>query len=442
MTARKALNVTWSQGAEAESFHTTSAYEKYAAVATANSEPTAVITSSGDIAAADKSVTQRYQSDYFNHFVHHAQMEPLNAVASVRDDGKSADIWIGSQFPSGLRADVAKLLNTDADNVTIHPCYLGGGFGRRSWHDFGLEAVQLSKANGTPVKLLWSREDDIQYGAYRPVSLQRLSAGVGANGDILSWTHRTIGDDFYLTASGSAIPFYDIANQQIAFYQAATGIRNKHWRAVAHGPNKFAIESFVDEIAAGQGIEPYVLRRRLLAKSPRALAVLDTAVQMSPWGQKLPEGKVLGMAFAEGVGSITAGVVEISVDRSSGKISVHRVWAAIDSGIVIQPENALRQHEGAILQGISSALLESITIEQGVVQQSNFHDYPLLKLADAPKITIKLISSEAPPTGIGEVALPITAAAIGNAFATLTGKRLRTLPFSSTAVKSILNSTV
>jgi len=438
--ARQALEVSWSKGALADNFDSSKAIEQYAALASAAESPTKVISTMGTSAEAAQHVNKNYQADYSVDFVYHAQMEPLNAVASVSTDGQKLDLWVGSQFPSGLRAEAAKLLNINIDNVNLHPCFLGGGFGRRSWHDFGLEAIQMSAVAKAPVKLLWSREDDLKNGAFRPMSLQRISAGVDQQGSLQSWHHRTIGDDFYLTASGAELPFYQIPYKVIDFRKIDIGIRTKHWRGVAHGPNKFAIESFIDEVALGEAADPYQFRRKLLAQSPRPLKVLDKAVSMSPWGSKPSQGRALGLSFAEGFGSLTAGVVEISLDESLGKIRVHRVWLAVDAGIIVQPDNAIRQLEGGIVQAISSVTLESVTFRDGAIQQSNFHDYPVLKMADTPQITISFIQSELPPSGIGEAAIPFIGGAIGNAFAALTGKRLRHLPFTTNRVKTVLNS--
>ena len=216
------------------------------------------------------------------------------------------------------------------------------------------------------------------------------------------------------------------------------GVRLKHWRAVGHGFNKFAIEAFIDEIAADQSIDPYLFRRTLMQNSPRALKVLDTVAEMADWGGALPEGRARGLAFGERSGSLVAGVAEISLDEASGKIRVHRFWCAVDGGIIVQPENAQAQIEGAIVNGLSSVLFERITLKDGKVQQSNFHDYPLLRMSDMPEVEVQFVESVEHPSGLGEASLPVTGGAVANAFAALTGKRLRHLPFSPDRVRAIM----
>lgn len=450
--ARRALEVTWSKGALAESFQSSTIFKSYEQLVGKDDLKTNLIHQSGDMAAAvkraDADASHTLEADYLTDFVYHAQMEPLNAVARVAKDKQSVELWAGTQFASGLRDAVAKKMGIGSDQVTLHQQFLGGGFGRRSWHDFSLEAVALSAATDLPVKLIWSREDDVINGAYRPATLQRMRAGINAGintgidtqSQIQHWQHRILGDNPMLLPGGAEIPHYRIDNQQIDFSVVPSGLRTKHWRAVAYGHNKFAIESFLDELALAAGKDSYQLRRELLKEDPRALRVLDEAVAMSPWGKALPEGRALGLAFAENVGSLTAMVVEISVDNTAGKINVHHVWAALDSGIVVQPENAIRQTQGAIIQGLGTTLMESITVKDGAVQQSNFHDYQVMKMADVPQIDVKFIASDLPPGGIGEAALPIAAPAVGNAFAKLTGKRLRHLPFLPARVKDALAS--
>ncbi len=435
MKARQQLQVEWSKDAPAEKFDSDTAFEHYASEAAKGDAPVKRVDSKGDIAAADASAAAIYRADYLNDFVYHAQMEPLNAVAALSGDVPRAELWIGSQFPSGLRAEVATLLGIDIAKVTIHARYLGGGFGRRSWHDFGLEAVQLAQQAKVPVKLVWSREDDIRNGMFRPMSLQRMEAGVDADGNITGWRHRVVGDNASIVATGAKIPFYAIPNQAIDLLEMRSGMKTKHWRSVGYAPNKFAIESFIDEIATARKEDPYQLRRKLLRDSPRALKVLDEAVDMSPYGKETAPGRALGLAFSEHQKSLTAGVVEISLVEDTARIRVHRVWLAVDAGIIVQPDNAIAQMEGAIIQGISSALLETVSVKSGAVHQSNFGDYEILRMADTPEIAIRMIASEAPPTGIGEIGLPFTGPAIANAFAALTGKRLRHMPFNSSNIK-------
>jgi isoquinoline 1-oxidoreductase beta subunit len=256
---------------------------------------------------------------------------------------------------------------------------------------------------------------------------------------VTAWTHSVVGDGGRLLLSGIEIPFYDIPNQLIDMRQVSHGIRLKHWRAVAHGFNKFAIESFIDEIATDLSIDPYQLRKNLLRKSPRAMKVLDTVAEMSGWGRKAAEGRAFGMAFGERSDSLAAGVAEISLDESTGAIRVHRFWCAVDGGIIVQPDSALAQTEGSIIMGLSSILKERVTIRNGRVQQSNFHDYPILRMSEIPEIQVEFVASEEHPSGLGETGLPLTGGAVANAFAALTGRRLRHLPFVEDRIAAVMS---
>ena len=399
------------------------------------------LSSQGDFAAAWKAAAKTYTADYRNDYVYHAQMEPLNAIASVAPDGQSAEIWAGTQAIGSVAKAVADELGIAASSVTFHPYLLGGGLGRRSAHDAIIEAVRLSKAVKQPVKLLWTREDDLRYGMYRPLSLQRMQAAVDASGSLSGLSHTLVGDGDGLLASGSKNEFYDIPHQQVELHAVKTGIRLKHWRSVGHGPNKFAIESMIDEVAAGEGMDPLALRQRLMHHSPRALKTLEKAAEMAHWGSAPAAGRARGIAFGERSGALCTGICEISLDREAGKICVHHFWLAVDAGIIVQPDNAIAQLEGGILMGMSSVLHEQLTIEQGRVQQSNYHDYSLLRMADMPEsVEIALIDSQSAPQGIGEASLPMVGGAIANAFAALTGKRLRHLPFTPERVKEALGA--
>lgn len=438
LKAKKILQIKWSDGAKAQGYQSEKSFAMYQDMVTNNSNATSkVVHETGNATSAIQSASNTYTRDYFTDYLCHAQMEPLNSVVSVAPDGQSAEAWVGTQMPDSERQGIAKALNIDEANVNLHPCYLGGGFGRRS--GFAQEAAMLSKQVKLPVKLIWTREDDIQYGSFRPISLQRLQAGVDAQGNMLSWKHDVAGPDERLQTGGVYMDYYNIPNQQVRQHIVDHGVRTSYWRSVGHGPNKFAQESFIDEIAHDLKIDPYEYRRRLMKDSPRYLTILDKVKSMSSWGGKLPEGRAKGLAFSEYGGSYTAGVVEISLNKESGRIKVHKVWAAVDAGVVVLPDSAIAQMEGGIVMGISSTLFESITFKNGKVQQSNFNDYPVLRMSDAPEsIDIAIISSTEPPTSMGEVSLPLMAGAIANAFLKLTGKALRHLPFTTDKVLEVL----
>jgi isoquinoline 1-oxidoreductase beta subunit len=438
LKAREALRVAWAGGAPAEGFDSEAALADYAAVAGGGRVEARPVSEKGDVQAALGRAAQRYEADYLSDHVYHAQMEPLNAVASVNAAGDAAEIWAGTQAPWNLRVEAAEALGVEPQRIYLHPCYLGGGLGRRSNSDYVVEAVHLSNAVKRPVKLIWTREDDLRYGRYRPMNLQRLSAAVDAQGNLVAWTHCIVGDGDGLLTSGAELPFYGIPNQSIELCSVPSGVRLKHWRAVGHGFTKFAIEAFIDEVATDQGVDPYAFRRVLLQDSPRALKVLDTAAERADWGGPVPEGRARGIAFAERSGSLGAGVAEVSVDRATGKIRVHRFWSAVDGGIIVQPDNARAQVEGGIACGLSSVLYERLTLTGGAADQSNFHDYHLLRMSDMPEVEVVFIDSEEHPTGLGESGVPLVGGAVANAFAALTGKRLRHLPFSPDRVLEAL----
>jgi isoquinoline 1-oxidoreductase beta subunit len=358
----------------------------------------------------------------------------------VAEDGKSAEAWVGSQAHDGARKAVAEVLGIDFKDVTYHSCYLGGGFGRRSMSDYVEEATHLSNAVKKPVKLVWSREDDLQYGAFRPISVQRMQAGVNDQGDIVAWSHQIVGTGDGLMSSGAKNPYYSITNQYIDLHNIEAGVRTKHWRSVGHGPNKYAIEGFIDEIARAVNKDPYQLRRQLLRNNPRELAVLDKVAEMCSWGSaEIPEGRARGMAFIERSGALVGGVAEISVDRASGKIRIHRFWCAMDAGVVVQPDNAIAQLEGGVNFGISSVLHESVTFKDGMVEQSNFHNYHIARMSDAPEsIECYIIPSDEAPAGVGEASTPTVGGAVANAFLALTGKALYHMPFTAERVKEVL----
>ena len=368
-------------------------------------------------------------------------MEPLNAVVQVAEDGQRAEVWVGSQNGPSDKSNVAEILGIDPAAVTVHQCYLGGGLGRRSRGDYSMECAQLAKEVApAPVKLLWTREDDLTYGMYRPLSLQRLVATTDQSGKLTSLAHYIVGDGSNLLASGIKNDFYDIPNQHHELRLQEEGIRIKHWRAVGHGPNKFAIECMMDEMALDQGIDPIAFRRTLMHNAPRALATLEKAAEMANWDTPPADGRARGVAFIERSGTLSTGICEISLDESTGVIKVHHFWSAHDAGVVIQPDNVIAQIEGGIVMGISSVLKEQLTIVNGEAQQSNFHDYPILRMNEIPEsIETVFLDSDAAPEGVGESGTPLVAGAVANAFAKLTGKRLRHLPFTPERVLAALD---
>lgn len=440
LEAKKQMNIEWSDAA-ASQFDSQNAFGKYEKIAS-GSKQGKVLIEKGNINNALRRAAKSYSIDFKNDYVYHAQMEPLNCIVQVAGDGNSAEVWVGSQQGFDAKLGIPKALGLSPEKVNIHLQYLGGGFGRRSMTDFTTECALLAReVAGRPLKLLWTREDDLRYGAYRPLTLQRLKAHTDSQGNITGFSHLVVGDGGHLVASGIKNEYYNIPNQFAEWREVSEGIRLKHWRAVGHGPNKFAIESMLDEIAFDQKIDPVSLRRRLMANAPRALATMEKAVEMADWNGPAIEGRAKGVAFLERSGTLSTGICEISVDRNTGKIRVHRFWNALDAGVIVQPDNVKAQMEGGIVMGMSSVLLEQITISEGKVQQSNFHDYQLLRMVDIPEsIETEMIASREPPTGVGESGTPLVACAIANAFLKLTGKRLRHLPFTPERVLAVLNA--
>ena len=440
---KAALKVDWKPGKAAE-YDSERLRGEYAGVAATLTKAGVVAHELGDAPKALGAATRTFQAAYVVDHVYHATMEPMNAVAQVAADGSAAEVWVPTQAPSLNQLATAGALKIPPEKVTIYPTLLGGGFGRRLENDFVLDAVMLSKATGgKPVKVIWSREDDVRNDKYRPLVAQYLQAGLDDLGNLTAWRHRVVGASIYArfnppafqAAKGMDAPVmegyelsYSCANQRQEYLREERGVDVGLWRSVGPGYTKFAIESFIDEVARGQRIDPVAFRLRLLAHNPRAAAVVRRVADWAEWDRKRPGGRALGIGFSDTWRSYIASVAEVSVDRASGAIRVHEVWSVVDPGVAIQPDNIVAQIEGATVFGLSAALRERITIENGVVKQSNFHDYPVLRMAEAPEIHVRVISTDNPPGGIGEVGLPPVAPAIANALFVLTGARVRSLP--------------
>lgn len=445
--ARDALKIDWVRGAKAEGFDSETALEKdYAAIAADPAAKVKIIGRKGDDAAAFAGTAKVYKANYRSDYGYHAQMEPLNAVARFDEagDGVAGDrveVWEGTQAPGSSRRRIAKALGLGIERVIHHQCYLGGGFGRRSLTDYTVEAAMIAREIKRPVKMIWTREEDLRYAMLRPQSYQCLEAALGPDGTVAGWRHCVVGDGNRLLQSGIRIPYYRVPTQLITRRGASHGIRLKHWRAVGHVFNVYAIEAFIDEMAAAEGIDPLEFRLRRMAPSRKARTVFETVAGMADWKAKRPRGRALGLSITERSGSLGAGIVEISLDRNSGKIRVHKVWVAINGGLIVQPEAARHNVESGIIYGLSSVLKERATVRNGAVQQSNFHDYEVLRMSEAPEeLHVEFVDAATKPTGIGEVGNPFIAAAVANAFHALTGKRLYHMPFTPERVKAALNA--
>jgi isoquinoline 1-oxidoreductase beta subunit len=454
--AKSKLKVTWS-AAPAASLDSERSLVDYAAIARDQSRSGTPWRPIGDARAAMTKAAVVFHSEvYRTRYVYHAQMEPLNATASVAADGKSAEIWSGTQSPSLLLNEVAKALKIERTNITFHQHFVGGGYGRRGGpQDVVVEAALISKAVGKPVKLIWSREDDIGMGKFRPMTAHHIEAGFDDSGKLIAWHHRIVADSVagyraavsgtappkndVIVMKGSPLPQYPIPNKIAEHVIEQRGARVHSLRGVGVGCNAFAVESFLDEIAKAQHKDPLEFRLALSEGEPRAQTLLRAVAEMSDW--KRPRNDTaLGLSFMEKDETYAAGVAEVSVDRATGKIKVHNIWAAIDAGLAVQPKNLVYQTEGSIVFGLGHVLREKITIKDGRVQETNYTDYQVPRMSDVPNIEVRVVSTDNPPTGAGEDGQPLVAGAVGNAIAALTGVRLRELPFSPERVKGALNA--
>jgi isoquinoline 1-oxidoreductase beta subunit len=392
----------------------------------------------GDAPGAFEMAAKRLEAVYEVPFLAHATMEPMNCVADVRPD--RCEIWAPHQAPQWAQGEVARVLGLEPAQVTVHTTLLGGGFGRRFLPEEAIEAAQISKAAGVPIKLVFTREDDMRRDWYRPVSLHRMWGGLDQAGKVVAWQHRVVSPSINNqrwpgsvvngldldAVDGAADLHYEIPNLRVDYGMLDTPVPVGWWRSVTASQTCFANECFIDELAEAAGRDPVELRRALLVNSPRHLAVLNLAVEKAGWG-KAPPGRAQGIAihhfFSD---AIVAEVAEVSIDQ--GQIRVHRVTCAVDCGLVIHPANTKYQVEGAIVYGLTAALNGEITIEGGQVKQSNFHDYPVLRMPEMPEVEVHFTPGDGKPRGMGEPGVPPIAPAVANAVSRLTGKRVRRLP--------------
>lgn len=442
MAARAQLDVKWKDGKSRTFDSEAQLQNDYAKVAADAAAKKTKVYSQGDAMKALASGAKKFHDEYRSDFAYHAQMEPLNAVARLSADGKSVEVWDGTQAPDRCRADVAKALGMKVEQVTHHQCFIGGGFGRRSLGDVAAEAAVIARAAKRPVKLIWTREEDVAFGMFRPQAFQCIDAATDASGKVVGWEHCIVGDGRNLVTGGMDIKtYYQIPNRHGELRGVSHGIRLKHWRAVAHPFNIFAIESTVDQMAKAAGMDPIAFRLKHMSPTPKIAKTLEMVRDMSGWGKPRSDGRALGVSISERSGSLAAGVAEISLDRATGKIRVHKTWMAVDGGTVVLPDGARANIESGVLYGVSSMLGERITMKKGVVEQSNFHDYTLLRMSDAPEeIHIEFVKTDRRPTGLGEIGNPWIGGAIANAFFAMTGKRLMHLPFTPDRVLAALKA--
>ena len=380
----------------------------------------------GNVARAAESADSQFSAQYQVPFLAHACLEPMNATAWVRE-GK-CDLWTGTQNPLATRSETAKILDIDFDNVTIHNQFLGGGFGRRANPDYTNQAARLSQKTGLPIKMIWSREECMQQDHYRPSAISQLEASLDEKGMPTSWdslfTHK-------MEPIEAALVIYDIPNQNIRYVKSPTHVSHGPGRSVDHTQHGFFTESFIDELAHNAGMDPYQYRRKLLGHSPRHLAVLDAAAKLAGWGtRELEPGWAQGIAITDSFMTIVAEVV--TVDTNGAEPRVVHVACAADAGMAVNPDGFKAQMESGIIYGLTAALYGEISINEGAVEQSNFHDYPMVRMDNAPDIDVVILNSDAALGGAGEPGTPPITPALTNAIFAATGKRIRSLPVSRT----------
>jgi isoquinoline 1-oxidoreductase beta subunit len=454
IAGRRALTIDWDNGPGAEE----STEKQRATLTELLKTDGKELKKIGDPDAAISSAAKTIEADYETPFLAHMTMEPVNSTASVHD-GK-CEVWAPTQNPNGMATALASVLNLPQSALTIHITLIGGGFGRRLCIDYGVEAALISRSAAAPVKVIWTRDDDIRHDYYRPISHHRLRAGLDAQGQVTTWLHHIAApstDSTFLGGevpdtggteiAGTGLPSGTVPNYLLQQSFLHTAVPRGYWRAVDTNWNHFAVQCFIDEIAAATSKDPLALRRELIAtkekpagggdnegETPvnvdRLLGVLNLVAEKSDWGKPLAAGRGRGIAGLYGFGSYVAHVAEVTVAKD-GTLHVDRVVVAVDCGQVINPDLVAAQIEGGVVFGLTSALYDEITIQNGQVQQTNFDNYPMLRIADMPKVEVHLVPSHEPPGGIGEPGVPSTAPAVANAIFAATGKRLRRLPFQT-----------
>ena len=440
LKGREALTVQWDESA-AEKRGSAELSAEYKALA---GKPGLVALNNGDAPAALTKAKKKLAGDFEFPYLAHASMEPMNCIVALHAD--ECEIWTGSQFQTFDQQKAAAITGLKVEQIKINTLFAGGSFGRRAVpdSDYIAEAVTIAKAidGRVPVKLQWSREDDMRAGKYRPMHFHRLAGGVDAGGDIVAWTQTIVGqslvkgtalEQFMMkdgidssSVEGAGTP-YAIANQKIDVHHPEVGVPVLWWRSVGHTHTAFATEVFLDELVAAAGKDPVEVRRALLKDHPRHLGVLNLAAEKAGWGTPLPKGRGRGVAVHESFGSFVAEVAEVTV-KSDGTFSVDRVVCAVDCGIAVNPDVVRAQMEGGIGYGLSAALREQITLVGGAVQQSNFTDYQPLRINDMPVVEVHIVASTEAPSGVGEPGLPPLAPAVVNAIRSVTGKAIRRLP--------------
>ncbi len=436
LEARKALEIEWDLGPAAHE-STESLWQQFHELA---DKPGKLIKNEGQPPTAPaKTVEAIYETP----FLAHATMEPMNCTVHVRDNG--AEVWAPTQAPDWNRDVVARVAGLKPEAVNVHTTLSGGGFGRRYQADFAVEAAQISKATGKPIKVVWSREDDMQHDFYRQATYHKMTGALDANGKPVSWNHRSVTTSIriFWDPPDKVRPErqeievaqenpYAIPHFQLEYEPAASNVPRAWWRSVAASFNGYIVEGFIDEMAAAAGADPVAFRTQLLTSqkskdAARLLAVLRLAATKANWGEKLPSGRGRGVACVASFDSYVAQVADVTI-RPDGRLSVDRIVCAVDCGRAVDPDGVRAQMEGGIVYGLTAALHGEITIENGAVKQTNFDGYPMLRIKDMPRVEVHIVPSTVDPSGTGEPAVPVIAPAVCNAIYAATGKRVRRLP--------------
>jgi isoquinoline 1-oxidoreductase beta subunit len=438
---RDALEVQWELG-EGATLSTEALKKKFLELAKTPGKPAKKAANPEAIKAAAKLITAEYDVPYLAH----APMEPLNCTVHFKGD--SAELWVGSQFQTVDQGAAATVFGLKPEQVKLNTMMAGGGFGRRAnpVSDYIIEACEIAKDVKVPVKVVWTREDDIKGGFYRPMYVHRVEAGLDAGGNVIAWNHTVVGQSITggtpfegmmvkdgidaTSVEGVTDSPYGFPNLNVSLHSPTPGIPVLWWRSVGNSHTAFVMETMVDEVAASAGQDPVAYRRTLLAKQPRVLAVLNLAAEKAGWGTALAKGRARGVAVHESFGTVVCHVAEVSL--VGGAVKVHKVTSAIDCGIAVNPLTVEAQVQGAIAYGLGPTLYSELTIKDGKVEQSNFHDYRVLRGSDMPQVAVHIVPSGEKPSGVGEPGLPPIAPAVANALFVLTGKRARSLPLGNT----------
>ena len=424
LQGREALKVTWDEGSNT-SLDSTLISKTFRGAA--DQEGT-VIRQDGDIKTALVQGDTRLDATYEVPYLDHAPMEPLNCTAQIKD-GK-CEIWAPTQNPGAAQDEAMEITGFSEEAVQVHVIRMGGGFGRRLQSDFARDAVEVAQKLKVPVKVIRTREEDIQHGFYRPATVHKVQGALDKKGRPTAWSHRISGpwDDGHgmITGGANTLP-YDIPNVQVDYVMSDIPVPIGPWRSVANTQNAFVNECFLDELAAAAKKDPYEFRRELLKDHPRHLGVLDLAAEKAGWGKRLQRGHYQGIAVHYSFRSYAAVVAEISFDKN-GNLKIHKMTCAIDCGVVINPDGVRSQAEGGITLGLTAALYGAITLNKGRIEQSNLHNYKLITMREMPPVETYTVPSEERPTGVGEPPVPPTPPALVNAIYAATGKRIRRLP--------------